>query len=111
MVSPSTGKLVDEWLCAVAVLKDERHRHVAAREHQHQHCKGEKRKNSFDHRNRSHRTRNVDVASESQNHEDDLKGSQSGCKPQCGKSGFCGHFSRVFPALCSAERLPSCGGM
>ena len=53
----------------------------------------------------------VDFAPQRQQHQHELISGEPGRQPQRRKAGFGDHFASVFPALCSAERLPSSGGM
>ena len=60
---------------------------------------------------RAYGVSNVDPGPKCEHHKNELQNRQPCCEPQSGKSGLGDHFSSVFPALCSAARLPSSGGM
>ena len=57
------------------------------------------------------RARRFDIRPQRQDHQHELERREPGGEPQRGKARFGDHFSSVFPALCSAARLPSSGGM
>ena len=63
------------------------------------------------HGDRADRARTVQPAPHGGHGEQQLERRKPGGEPQRGKAGFGDHRSSVFPALCSAARLPSCGGM
>jgi hypothetical protein len=111
VVPPRARDLVDEGLVARAVLENERHRHVAAREDDQQHGEGDQRQDALDDGDGAHRPANVGAAAKRHHHQHELEERESGGQPERGKAGFGNHFCSVFPALCSAERLPRSGGM
>ena len=111
MIPPRAGDFVDERLGAVAVLEHQCDRHVAPREDDQQHREREQVSTPCTTAIDSHRPRTSEGLAKRKDHQDELESGEPGGEPQRGKSGFGDHFSSVFPALCSAARLPSSGGM
>ncbi len=102
MVPPRAGDFVDERLCAVAVLRNQCDRHVAAREHPKQHCEGKQAKQTLDDRQRSDRPVRIELPAQMQDAEEQSEQRKCSRKPQRGKACLRDHRLSVCPASCSA---------
>ncbi len=111
VIPPRSRHLVDERLGAVAVLEHQCDRQIGPREHHQQHRKGDQRQPALHHRNRAHGAAGRKLAAQRRDHQHELQRRKPGGEPQRREAGFRDHRSSVFPALCSAARLPSSGGM
>ena len=108
VVPPRPGQLVDERLGHVAVVEHEQDGKVRARERRHQHGEREQSQRALDHGDRAHLAPDL---TQHRDHQHELQRRQAGGEPQRRKARFRDHRLSVLPALCSAARLPSWGGM
>ncbi len=88
MVPPRAGDLVDERLGRVAVLKNKRDRHVAARKHQQQRGKGDHGQRALNHGDGADRAPRFDIRPQRNDHQHELERGEPGGEPQRGEAGF-----------------------